>query len=483
MSIATRLWLALVLAISLVLSVAAFLRIREEETVLREAILRDRRFFGHTIRTVVASGEDGVAEANALMQDTEVQRGHIGVHVAVGGTAPSWLTSQPPQEPRAFANNEIVAVVDGRTIRTLIPVVTHNGTRIVIELDEPLDEQEHVKQLGVYSALVSSLALSGLAGLLAWFIVRVLVGLPLKTLANQARRIGAGDLDARVSESGNDEVSALAREMNAMATQLGSTRTALDEATADRVTLQEALRQGDRLRTVGQLAASLAHELGTPLNTIMGHARMVEKKAVDAAQGKSARMIYEQAERMAQLIRDLLEFGRQRKAERIEQDIGPLLEKTSQMLEPLAKRHNVRITHTAATNLVCWIDGSQMLQVLTNLVVNAVQALPQGGVVTLTADSVLIKPPADVGGDEGSYVHVVIEDNGVGISAQDLEHVFEPFFTRKGAGEGTGLGLPVVQGIVTAHEGWLAIESTVGEGTRVHLYFPRAGRQRTKTAG
>lgn len=472
MSIATRLWIVLVVAIALVLGVAAFLRIREEEFVLREAILRDRRFFGHTIRSIVSSGEDGVAEANALMQDSEVRRGHIGVNVAIGGSAPSWLRSQPPSQQAAFRANEIVAVVDGLTIRTLIPVVVHRGERILIELDEPLDEQEDVKKLGVLSAVASSLSLSALAGVLAWFIVRVLVGQPLKSLANQARRIGAGDLDARVDDSGNDEVSALAREMNAMASQLGTTRAALDEATADRVTLQEALRQGDRLRTVGQLAAALAHELGTPLNTIMGHARMVEKKSSDDGQIKSARMIHEQAERMAQLIRDLLDFGRQRKAERVDQDVRSLLVKTCNMLEPLAKRHSVKLEWEANERLRGRMDSGQMLQVLTNLVVNAVQALPQGGTVSMRASSVTTKPPTELASPALRYVHISVTDDGVGISEQDLEHVFEPFFTRKAVGEGTGLGLSVVQGIVTAHDGWITIDSKVGKGTTVHLYFP-----------
>jgi signal transduction histidine kinase len=211
-----------------------------------------------------------------------------------------------------------------------------------IELDEPLDVHAAVERVGVLAAVIQAVVLTILTSSIAWVLVRRLLAQPLAQLAEHARRIGAGQLDARTKISGDDEVGILATEMNAMAEQLSKAKSALEEAEVERVALQESMRHGDRLRTVGQLAAALAHELGTPLNTVLGHAKLIERRAgADEATLKGARMIAEQAQRMADLIRELLDFGRKHTGERKVYDVGHLVRKTWTLLEPLAKKTGV----------------------------------------------------------------------------------------------------------------------------------------------
>jgi signal transduction histidine kinase len=207
----------------------------------------------------------------------------------------------------------------------------------------------------------------------------------------------------------------------------------------------------------------------------LGHAKLIERRAgADEATLKGARMIAEQAQRMADLIRELLDFGRKHTGERKVYDIGHLVRKTWTLLEPLAKKTGVEFVLDCVGPTKASVVAGQLLQVFTNLVMNAIQAMPKGGTVRAVVRTERVTPPSDIPEHRGEYVHVALSDTGVGIDPEDMAHVFEPFFTKKAAGEGTGLGLSVAQGIVRAHDGWIQIESEVGRGTTVHVYLPAA---------
>lgn len=476
MSIATRLWLAIVVSIAVVLGIGAFLRVRVEQDLLMEATLKDRRFFGLALKTVLSAARDPAERARALVNDEELKRSHIDVSVDPEGREPAWLAHAPQSDRAAFARHEVVVRNDGRRIRTVVPVIRPDlGIRAVVELDEPLDVHRAVERLALISALLQAATLMALAGAASWVLVRRLLGRPLGELARYARRIGAGELDARTEVARSDEVGILATEMNAMAEQLSSARHALNDAATERLALQEALRHNDRLRTVGQLAASLAHELGTPLNTVLGHARLIEKRVMaEDPIAHSAKMIAEQAQRMADLIRQLLDFGRRQTGSMVLQEVAPIVEKCWHLLEPLARKAGVELEFEVEGTTTARVVEGQMLQVFSNLLMNAMQAMKQGGVVRVRLATITTEPPSDVASEGERFVHVEIRDTGVGIAPEDLGHVFEPFFTRKDAGEGTGLGLPVAEGIVRSHRGWMNIESAVGRGTTVHVYLPAA---------
>ena len=250
---------------------------------------------------------------------------------------------------------------------------------------------------------------------------------------------------------------------------------------AGRVAAVEQLRHADRLKTVGRLASGVAHELGTPLNVIAGRAGMISSGRLSPTEAaQSAEIIRNQSQQMTQIIRQLLDFSRQNSPRRVAVDLSSVIRQTVGLLMPLAEKREVTIeADDVSTGLVGRIDVGQIQQVLSNLLINAIQAMPSGGVVKIVARRRGLKPGesgplADSSDDEAAteYLVITIEDEGGGITEEHLDHLFEPFFTTKDVGEGTGLGLSISYGIVQEHGGWIDVQSDVGSGSIFAVYLP-----------
>ena len=294
----------------------------------------------------------------------------------------------------------------------------------------------------------------------------------MQRLVEQARRIGQGDFSYRVEVKQRDEIGVLAREMGAMADRLAEAQGRLAAENAERIRVLEQLRHADRLTTVGTLAAGMAHELGTPLNVVAGRAKMIASGKLSPEQAAdNARIVGTQVDRIVRIVRQLLDFARRGDREKAAVDLRGLAGRTIAMLEPLARERGVaielRCTPRPADVLA---DASQLEQVLTNLIVNGLQAM-NSGVLHVSVDRVEETPPADHGGERGEFLRVEVRDEGAGIAPGLLPRVFEPFFTTKALGEGTGLGLSVAYGIVRDHGGWISVQSepTVGSAFAVKL--------------
>lgn len=238
-----------------------------------------------------------------------------------------------------------------------------------------------------------------------------------------------------------------------------------------RRTAIEQLRHGDRLHVIGKLAAGVAHELGTPLNVIAGHAEMIaDPRRTPQRIDESAEVILAYTRRMATLIRQLLDFGRRGGIARVPVNLDELAATAAKMLEHTASKAHCKIVlETDSHPIRVLADATEMEQVITNLLMNAVQAMPNGGVIHVRATTE-VEPT-------GPLACVSVEDEGVGIPEDDLVRVFDPFFTTKGVGEGTGLGLSVSYGIVQDHGGRMEVESAVGRGARFTIRLPLAKDQ------
>jgi signal transduction histidine kinase len=200
------------------------------------------------------------------------------------------------------------------------------------------------------------------------------------------------------------------------------------------------------------------------------------RKTDDAAEiDRNAHIIGEQADRITQIVRQLLDFARRKGPVKRPIDATDLLRGTSELLETTVRKHNAveLTTLEPAPGLVVAVDTVQLQQVLANLVLNAAQAMPNGGSVSVAAERYDGDPPHTHSGSATSWVRIVVRDTGVGIRSEDLPRIFEPFFTTKEIGEGTGLGLSVVHGIVQEHGGWIDVESERGAGTCFSVYLPR----------
>jgi signal transduction histidine kinase len=200
---------------------------------------------------------------------------------------------------------------------------------------------------------------------------------------------------------------------------------------------------------------------------------MVADGDLDENEAKgNARVIVEQCTRMAQVVRQLLDFSRRGAARFEPTPLRQIVSGTLDLLSALAERRRVSIDFQASGNeLIVRADANQIQQALMNVLVNGIQAMPDGGRLRVRIGSRQAPPPEDHE-PRRDCACVIVEDEGSGIAEADLAHIFEPFFSTKRSGEGTGLGLAVAHGIVTEHGGWIDAESEVGKGSRFTLCLP-----------
>lgn len=230
----------------------------------------------------------------------------------------------------------------------------------------------------------------------------------------------------------------------------------------DKERLQKQIRHADRLATIGQLAAGVAHELNEPLGNILGFAQLIRKNEDLPRQiEQDLEKIVNASLHAREIVRKLLIFSRQMPTKRSRVNLNQIVEQGLYFLESRCTKEGVVLIRLMDNNLPDIIaDPAQITQVLVNLIVNAIQAMPEGGEVTvqtLTGDN---------------HVILIIKDTGEGMNEKTLKQVFLPFFTTKGVGQGTGLGLAVVHGIVSSHGGVIKVDSEVGRGTRFEIRLP-----------
>jgi len=210
------------------------------------------------------------------------------------------------------------------------------------------------------------------------------------------------------------------------------------------------------------------------LNVVAGRASLIaSRKLPEEEVIQSAVTIRNQADRMTQLIRQLLDFARRRTPKKDRVEVRPVIAETLLLLEPQARKRNVTLELIGEDRrCAVLIDTGQVQQLLTNLVMNAMQAMPDGGRVSLSVTTEYKTPPAGIEALPKDYVRIDVIDEGTGITEENLRHLFEPFFTTKDVGEGTGLGLPIAHGIAVEHGGWIEAKSSLQKGSCFSVYLP-----------
>ncbi len=236
----------------------------------------------------------------------------------------------------------------------------------------------------------------------------------------------------------------------------------VDEERSLRQTAVAQLRHAERLNVIGKLAAGIAHELGTPLSIVGGHAQMIAGGEVTGeAALASARSIDAEATRMSGIVRQLLDFARRKGPEGTSCDPNTIAHRCTSLLAPLAERARVTCEVQEDLDARVLIDEASLQQVVTNLAVNAIQAMPDGGALSIAVS----RTP--------DHIRIDVADTGTGIAAEVEAHLFEPFVTTKAPGDGTGLGLAVVHGIVVDHRGWITV-ATGAQGTTFSVHLQEA---------
>jgi two-component system NtrC family sensor kinase len=287
-----------------------------------------------------------------------------------------------------------------------------------------------------------------LAGVIAVPIARFITR-PIVTLVEANRRLAKGDMTVRVPSNGEGELAVLSRSFNSMVETLERT--------------QQELLHKEKLASVGQLAAGVAHEINNPLGTILLFSDMMYKETSDGdPQREDLKMIINEVTRCKTIVADLLNFARQQEVLGQDTDINELLDQAIEAVVYQPSFEKVEIVRRYRSDLpVIQADPAQLQQVFINLLNNAAESMETGGVITLVT-----RPLGD------DSVEIKVSDTGCGIPEGNLGKLFTPFFTTKVPGKGTGLGLSIIYGIIKMHRGQISVQSQVGLGTTFTVTLP-----------
>lgn len=242
------------------------------------------------------------------------------------------------------------------------------------------------------------------------------------------------------------------------------------EVEEERKKLQEQLIHSDRLATIGQLSSGIAHELNEPLNNILGLGQLMEQAPETPAQfEEDIKEIIAHSLHAREIIKKLMLFARQLPPQKIRVNLNQVIEDGLYLLESRCANSGIELIRVLSPDIPkITADPSQLNQVLVNLVVNAIQAMPDGGRLTIETKS------------DKENVKIVVKDTGIGMSEEVRKQIFVPFFTTKDIDHGTGLGLPVIHGIIASHGGTIEVESTEGKGSLFEAIFPVKSSKRNK---
>jgi signal transduction histidine kinase len=337
------------------------------------------------------------------------------------------------------------------------PVILGNqklgGIRLGFNLNPTLDEMKQVtmRDLGISTVIF-------LLGLLFIFGIAERMTKPIQELTIGAKRIEEGDLQYRVALKRSDELGSLALAFNQMAERLMHRERELKQS-------QSIIRRADRLSSLGQLTAGLAHEIRNPLVAIRTFTQLLPERYQDTEFRNGFQSVaLKEVDRICGLVSNLLSFARPTTPNVAAENINEIVESIARILETEAKENDVRIDLRLSAGLPkIFIDKEQIKQVCMNIILNAIQSIEGERIVGIST-----RPLGGNGAED--FVQIEVRDTGVGIPEKDLENIFNPFFTTKR--EGNGLGLSISHQIVQEHGGYILVESKPGKGTTFFINLP-----------
>lgn len=470
MKLALKVVLATVLGTLVVLVVSGYLRTRREIAMFDSDIRNDHALIGATLALCVASTwtNAGPERALGLVAQADADRDYLTIGWIYPPDHPA-ARDYPAHFPLTLSSIEHRVVeragFENSFLVTHVPVRERGQLLGAIELAESLAVRDAFVSTSLLGTAVATGSMVLVSGLVVLVFGVLIVGRPMRLLADTAKRIGRGDLSGRLTLRQRDEIGDLACEVNAMCERLNEATIKAEKEALARIATLDQLRHADRLITVGRLAAGVAHELGTPLNVIAGRTKMLRRADVGAEQRQEyLAIIAEQAERMATIIRQLLDFARRREPKLEVTDLLAVCRNIEKLMSPIVAKRDLTLVVLSSEPVLVRGDRAQLEQVMSNLVTNAMHACASGGRIELTCGE------CEVGGQRRAYVRV--KDDGHGMDSATQQRIFEPFFTTKEVGQGTGLGLSVAHGIIAEHGGVIHVESEPARGSSFSILLP-----------
>lgn len=312
-----------------------------------------------------------------------------------------------------------------------------------------------------------------------------LIYLPLKDLESGAEKVASGNLDLNIPVRNDDEFGRVAGSFNHMTEALRKSRLELqelvqtlelkvEERTQELLVAEAEIAQGEKLASVGVLAAGIAHELNNPLTGVLTFTSLLRKKMPNGSEdAEDLDLVIRETRRCASIIKRLLDFAREKVPTKGWFNLNQVIEDTVRFTDRPASLRHIEITTFLDPELpLVWGDADLIKQVILNILVNAQQAIEDQGKIIVESRLCIARAPAKPGVDALPMIEIAVKDTGCGIPEANLQRIFDPFFTSKEVGKGTGLGLSVSYGIVKAHGGRIDVESVVGKGSTFRIYLP-----------
>ncbi len=491
-SLRVRLAILVALCTAVVIGIEAFLEIRVFERAVERDLLETARV------TAVAVADDyelraDPVDAAALTRDLHelvlsAPMLRTLTVVQVTDSTPAVVASTSSEERAEALDLALNAVRTSSTsvgstatgtAAVAVPVNRGDGTKAAAVVTVSLNSLQQLRTKGRQVTLWFTPAAILLLTLLVDSLGRRLIHRPIRSIRDTMVRAGEGDFTARAEQVRPDEIGAVAAGLNDMLQRLQDFHDALqdrvDDATAElrvrneelvesyhRVfALREALARAEQLAAVGQMAASVAHQVGTPLNLISGYVQILQGEASGSPKtAERLAIVQEQIAKVASVVRTLLDHSR-RPADRAPAAIDSLLSRVADVARPKLDASGIDLALDVEANLPClWVDSEQLELAILNLITNSLDAMPHGGSLTIRASHT-------AGG-----VRIEITDTGTGIPKTLLPRIFQPWVTTKAAGRGTGLGLSITHDVVQRHGGTIAVWSEHGRGATFTIDLP-----------
>jgi two-component system, NtrC family, sensor kinase len=495
--ISLRLRLALLVALStaIVIGIEAYLEIRVFERAVELDLIETARLAAigvaddYELRVEPVDGAALSADLHELVRATPTLRTLtiVGVTDGVPTVVASTSSEEGPEAlalaSRAVSEGDTVFGKDTRGMAGVaVPVSRAGAARAAAVATVSLASVEQLRTKGRQVTLWFTPAAILVLTLLVDWLGRRLIHQPIGHIRETMTRAGVGDFTARALLVRNDEIGTVAVGLNDMLQRLQDLNDALQdrvaEATAElRVRndelvesyqrlfgLREALARAEQMAAVGQMAASVAHQVGTPLNLISGYVQMLQAEAAaDPQTARRLEIVQEQIAKVASVVRTLLDQSR-RPGERQSTELGALLSRVAEVAGPKLDASGISLTLDVAAGLPSiWADPQELELAILNLVTNSLDAMPGGGALTIRAT-----PHSD-------HVQIEIIDTGNGIPRDLLPRIFQPWVTTKPAGRGTGLGLSITHDVIARHGGTISAVSDPGRRTSFTIELPFAG--------
>lgn len=483
MRTATKLILSLTLVVGVIMTLGGYFILGQRTGILESAMRNELRAHATTLQIalqeVYGAGKRTQAQKmiNQLSENPKVfsvilfdEQGQV---LLLSNPSASDALRHPDEIQHVLQTGDTVELIQGEEFFSiLMPVQLDKEHRGAFQITQPLTFIQTDVARARRRIAVITLALFFATILVVLLVMRFSLLRPINDLLTGTRAFSVGDLNYRVVvPKGGGEIAHLASQFNQMALRLVQQRQQVLSAAAEQLALERSLKQSERLATVGHLAAGIAHEMGAPLNVIKGRVDMLRKRndAPPERRERWLQIIDEQADAIARIVRQLLTLARPFHLRREAVAVSQLLHGVVDLIQPETTAQQIRVSLT--TNEHLQVDGDRNLlhQVLLNLCLNALHAMPNGGSLRIAT------LPDEELKDGRSFVALRITDTGPGITAEHLPHIFDPFFTTKEIGQGTGLGLTVSRRIIEEHGGWIEAENQPEGGAAFTVWLPKAG--------